>query len=82
MHFFCTGKKLGYYVFQHNLVFAFLQNLRRVHTNFADVQMLAWLPVAMTSSCSWPMSRRAEAIAAGSARVMVFVAPEPLGLIE
>ena len=46
---------------------------------FAMVQMLAWLSVAIISSCPWPMSRRAEAIAVSSARVMVFVAPDPLG---
>ena len=40
---------------------------------FAVMQMLAWLSVAMISSSSSPMSRRAEAIAASSARVMVSV---------
>ena len=49
---------------------------------FAIMQMLAWLLVAMISFCPWPMSRRADAIAASSARVMVFVAPDPLGLME
>ena len=39
------------------------------------MQMLAWPTVAMISTCPWPMSRRADAIAASSARVMVFVAP-------
>ena len=47
---------------------------------FAIMQMLAWLPVAIISPRPWPMSRRADAIVASSARVMVFVAPEPLGL--
>ena len=46
------------------------------------MQMLAWLSVAMISSCPWPMSRWADAIAASSARVMVFVTPDPLGLME
>ena len=46
------------------------------------MQMLAWLSVAIISSCPWLMSRRADAIAASLARVMVFVAPDPLGLME
>ena len=36
---------------------------------FAIMQVLAWLSVAMISSCPWPMSRRADAIAASSASV-------------
>ena len=50
--------------------------------SYAIMQMLAWLSIAMISSCSWPMSRRVEAIAASLARVMMFVAPGPLGLID
>ena len=66
---------------------------------FAIMQMLAWLLVAMISSCEglggaldlealaaseadWPMTERAEAIAASSSGVMVFVAPDLLGSIE
>ena len=59
----CAGKKSGYYDLQHDLVFALLQDLRRLQ-KIAVMQMLAWLSVAMISSCPWLMSRRAEAIAA------------------
>ena len=65
---------------------------------FAIMHMLAWLSVAMISSCEglggaldletlaaskadWAMSERAEAIAASSSGVMVFVAPDPLRLM-
>ena len=37
------------------------------------MQMLAWLSVAMISSCPWPMSRRAEAIAASSELMIVLI---------
>ena len=40
-------------------------------------QMLAWLSIAMNSLCSWLMSKP---IPASSARVIVFVASEPLEL--
>ena len=43
------------------------------------MQILAWLPVAMISSWSWPMSGIAKA--ASQASVMMFVAPGALHLI-
>ena len=48
----------------------------------AIMQMLAWLSITMIPPCPWPKSRKAEAVTAGSAPVMVFVAPDPLGLVE
>ena len=78
----CSGKELCYYVLHHDLVFALLQSLWRVHIfcDHADAGLA--ICVAMISSYSWPMSWRAEAIAASSARVIVFVAPDPLGMME
>ena len=47
---------------------------------FANMQTLAWFSAAMISF--WPMSRRAEVIAANSVCVVGSVAPDPIEMIE
>ena len=76
--FSCKIKKLGYCTSQHDLVFASLQIWESIFCDRADVGLAVSsndliLFVAMMS--------RAEAIAASSC-VVVFVAPDPLGVTE
>ena len=77
---YCSGKEPSDYVLQHDLVFALLQSLWRVHIfcNHADTGLaIGGNDLILSLAHEW-----AEVIAASSARVIVFVAPDLLGLMD